>query len=240
MDDDYELHLIRPPKSCFANNYFDTGLRAWQANMDIQPVFNEYKAVAFMCSYFSKSEKKFSFAMKKAAREAFDTKLDQFNTMKNILKAYTSNREYSVQEAVYHILPELYLRRIFPRVKFVKTNLPEERSKMLQTEEQLNSLPEDSTDFFKRKNIDRYLARPSVSFCDEKYSITDSFCFAEFTAYYSPMYKPKETNEGEEYQPDLLSDNLTEGNHENLNYPNIIKLMNSNERNAVLESLSSS
>ena len=54
------------------------------------------------------------------------------------------------------------------------------------------------------------------------------------------MYKPKETNEGEEYQPDLLSDNLTEGNHENLNYPNIVKLMNSNEKNAVLESLSSS
>ena len=193
-----------------------------------------------MRSYFSKPEKKFSFAMKKAAREAFDTKLDQFNTMKNILKAYASNREYSVQEAVYHILPELYLRRIFPRVQLVKTNLPEERSKMLQTEEQLSSLPEDSTDFFKKKNIDRYLARPSVSFCDEKYSITDSFCFAEFTAYYSPMYKPKETNEGEEYQPDLLSDNLTEGNHENLNYPNIVKLMNSNEKNAVLESLSSS
>ena len=35
--------------------------------------------------------------MKQAAREAFDTKLDQSNTMKNILKAYTSNRECSVQ-----------------------------------------------------------------------------------------------------------------------------------------------
>ena len=54
VDDDCELHLIRPPNSCFANNYFDTGLRAGQANMDIQPVFNEYKAVAYMCSCFSK------------------------------------------------------------------------------------------------------------------------------------------------------------------------------------------
>ena len=52
VDDDYELHLIRPPNSCFVNNYFDAGLRAWQANMDIQPVFNEYKAVAYMCSFF--------------------------------------------------------------------------------------------------------------------------------------------------------------------------------------------
>ena len=106
-----------------------------------------------MCSYFSKTEDKCSFAMKQAAREAFDTKLDQSNTMKNILKAYTSNRECSVQEAVYNILPELHLRRVVPRVQFVNTNLPEESSKILQTEEQLSSLPKDSTDIFKRNNI---------------------------------------------------------------------------------------
>ena len=53
VDDDNELHLIRPPNSCFLSNYFDTGLRAWQANMDIRPVFNECRAVAYMCSYFS-------------------------------------------------------------------------------------------------------------------------------------------------------------------------------------------
>ena len=29
---------------------------AWQVNMDIQSVFNEYKVVAYMCSYFSKLE----------------------------------------------------------------------------------------------------------------------------------------------------------------------------------------
>ena len=29
VDDDYELHLIRPPNSYFVNNFFDKGLRAW-------------------------------------------------------------------------------------------------------------------------------------------------------------------------------------------------------------------
>ena len=29
VDDDYELHLIRPPNSFFVNNHFDAGLRAW-------------------------------------------------------------------------------------------------------------------------------------------------------------------------------------------------------------------
>ena len=89
-------------------------------------------------------------------------------------------------------------------------------------------MPGDRTDTFKRNNIDRYLARPSVSFCDEKYSILDSFCFTEFTAYYSLIYKPKETKEGEEYQQDLLPDSLMKFNHENLNYPKIIRLMDSN------------
>ena len=41
-DEDLELHLKRKPNSCFVNNYFDVGLKVWQANMDIQSVFNEY------------------------------------------------------------------------------------------------------------------------------------------------------------------------------------------------------
>ena len=76
VDDDYELHHIRSPNSCFVNNYFDTGLRAWQANMDIQTVFDEYNAVAYMCSYFLKSEDNCSFSMKQVALETFVAKLD--------------------------------------------------------------------------------------------------------------------------------------------------------------------
>ena len=33
---DYELHLKRPPNSCFINNYSPSVLKAWQANMDLQ------------------------------------------------------------------------------------------------------------------------------------------------------------------------------------------------------------
>ena len=34
-DSDFDIHLKRPPNSCFVNNYFAEGLRAWEANMDI-------------------------------------------------------------------------------------------------------------------------------------------------------------------------------------------------------------
>ena len=49
------------------------------------------------------------------------------DTMKTITRAYLSNRECSVQEAIYRILPELKLKRIFPAVHLVNTNLSEER-----------------------------------------------------------------------------------------------------------------
>ena len=54
-DEDLELHLKREPNSCFVNNYFDVGLKAWQINIDIQPVFNEYKAVTYMRQFFFKN-----------------------------------------------------------------------------------------------------------------------------------------------------------------------------------------
>ena len=55
-DEDLELNLTTEPNCSFVNNYFDFGLKAWQANMDIHSVFNEYKAVTYMCQYFSKTE----------------------------------------------------------------------------------------------------------------------------------------------------------------------------------------
>ena len=73
-DDDFQVHLERPPNSCFINNYFEEGLSAWEANIDIQPVFNHYKAVTYMCAYFSKCEDEASVAMKQAAKEAITEK----------------------------------------------------------------------------------------------------------------------------------------------------------------------
>ena len=69
-DEDLELHLKSQPNSCFVNNYFDVGLKTLQASIDIQPIFNEYKPVTYMCQYFSKTEDQRSQATKQAAKEA--------------------------------------------------------------------------------------------------------------------------------------------------------------------------
>ena len=96
-DTDFQIHLRRMPNSCFINNYFAGGLRAWRANTDIQPVFNHHKAVTNMCAYFSKAEDETSEAMKQAAREAFISGKSDFAKTKAIAKAYSSKRECPVQ-----------------------------------------------------------------------------------------------------------------------------------------------
>ena len=56
--DDFQIHLEGEPNACFIKSYFVEGLQVWKANIDIQPVFNHYKAVAYMCAYFSKQKMK--------------------------------------------------------------------------------------------------------------------------------------------------------------------------------------
>ena len=69
-DSDYELHLKRPTDSCFINNYFIAGIQGFAANVDLQPVFNHYKCIMYVCSYFSKDETECSQAITNAVKEA--------------------------------------------------------------------------------------------------------------------------------------------------------------------------
>ena len=84
--------------------------------MDVQPVFSEYKAVPYIFSYLSKSENECSLDMRQATKETFENYLSTYKTMRGIFRACVNKRECSVQGTVYHVLPELHLRKIFPGV----------------------------------------------------------------------------------------------------------------------------
>ena len=93
--------MKREHNACFINSYFVEGLQACKANIDIQPAFNHYKAVAYMCAYFSKAEDETSEAMKEAAKEASVSGKSNFEEMRAVARAYSTKRESSVQGAVY-------------------------------------------------------------------------------------------------------------------------------------------
>ena len=218
-DSDFELHLRRPIDSCFINNYFIAGIRGFGANVDLQPVFNHYKCITYVCSYFTKDETECSQAIMNAAKEAKSENLSIRDGLKKIGAAFLSTREVSSQECVYRCMPELWLRKIYPATVFVSTDLPEKRVKIAKSEQELEGLDDESTDIFKSSIIERYAIRPQC---------IASLCLAEFAAYYYKDYK-KDCQETADAQPEILTDDVIELQHHNSVtsvLPKRIRLMN--------------
>ena len=224
-DSDYELHLKRPIDSCFINNYFIAGLKGFAANIDLQPVFNHYKCITYVCSYFTKDETECSQAIINAAKEAKEANLRIRDGLRKIGAAFLSTREVSAQECVYRCMPELWLRKIFPKTVFVSTDLPENRVRFTKTQQKLDELDDDSTDIFKSNIIVRYSDRP------KNILAINEICLALFAAHYFKDYN-RDFDEISDSQPEVLCDDLIESqNMENndTGLPDQIKLLNDKE-----------
>ena len=87
-DNGFQLDLWRSTNSSFVNNNFDIGLLAWEANIDIQPVFDHYKAVTYICSYLSEQEDECSQAMKQDLKEPLEKIAGSNGQMKSVAHAY--------------------------------------------------------------------------------------------------------------------------------------------------------
>ena len=152
-----------------------------------------------MCQCPSKTEDQCSQAMKQAAEKVFE------NNMHHYHESPSSPCIDNMHDA----------------------NLPEERVQILPSEKELSALGEDSSNIFKKLNIDRNMERRNATFCNGKYNVLNDFCYAEFLAYYTLENK---SNKISEYQPDELNDNLIENNHEECSYPKKIKLIISGDK----------
>lgn len=100
-DSNYELHLQRSLDSCFINNYFIAGLKGFGANVDLQPVFDRYKCITYVCSYFIKGETQCSQAIMNAAKEAKAGNMEIREGLSKIDAAFLSFREVSSQFVMY-------------------------------------------------------------------------------------------------------------------------------------------
>ena len=225
-DSDYGLHLKRPLDSCFTNNYFIAGIKGFAANVDLQPIFNHYKCITYVCSYFTKDETECSQAIVNAAREAKESNLNVKDGLKKIGAAFLSSREVSSQESVYRCMPELWLRKIFPKTVFVSTDMPDKRLRVAKNQQELDELDDDSTDIYKSNIIERYSLRPNNILS------VNNMCLAEFASYYYKDYK-HDASETADAQPEVLNDNIIEQAHAEKNdtssLPSRIRLMNGTE-----------
>ena len=74
------------------------------------------------------------------------------------------------------------MRKLFPKVEFANTNLPEDRVRMCLSKNDLENLDQDSTEIYQINNLDRYMLRPAQ---------LGNICFAEFLSNYE---KDKKNN----------------------------------------------
>ena len=63
-------------------------LLACEVNIDIQPVFDYYKATTYICSYLYKQENEYSQAMKQALKESLEKGTGSYEQMKSVAHAY--------------------------------------------------------------------------------------------------------------------------------------------------------
>ena len=62
---DFKLYVKGDTNSCFVSKYNSALLKAWQANIDLQPVHIYYRVVSYMTAHFSKTENNASNTSKK-------------------------------------------------------------------------------------------------------------------------------------------------------------------------------
>ena len=132
------------------------------------------------------------------------------DAMKKIAYSFISSHQLSVKEAVYNVLPELWHRKCSSEISFINTNLPNNRIRMIKSKEELVLLPENSTDIFKKSIIDRYMDRLT---CGKSASLK-TVCLAQFASLYY-----KKTSSGNDYQPNILEENIGKENNCNTTLP---------------------
>ena len=81
--------------------------------------------------------------------------------------------------SLYNVLPA-WFRRCSPGISFINTNLSNDRIRMIKSKEELELLPDKSTDIFKKSIIDKYMDRPTFG----KFASLKAVCLAQFASLY--------------------------------------------------------
>ena len=106
------------------------------------------------------------------------------------------------------------MRKVFPRVLYVNSNIPEKPVRMVLSKKEIAELPENSTDIYMRNMMNRYMIRPHDA-------LFKQFCYAFFIKRYQLQTKPFENDS----QPEELVHELVETNHStSSSYPKLLIL----------------
>ncbi|XP_035989961.1 uncharacterized protein LOC118561833 isoform X1 [Fundulus heteroclitus] len=156
--------MKRDPRDTWVNGYNPVLLRAWNANMDIQYVLDEYSCIEYMMSYIAKPEHEMAQYLKSVVEDLKKSNVNQQDEMKKIMQAYSKQREVSAQESVARTC-SLPLKKSSRSVIFIQTG--EDAVKMSLPMSRLMNMGPDEEDIWMKGLPDKYVNRPqNVEFED--------------------------------------------------------------------------
>uniref|UniRef100_A0A3B5QQ24 ATP-dependent DNA helicase n=1 Tax=Xiphophorus maculatus TaxID=8083 RepID=A0A3B5QQ24_XIPMA len=170
--------MKRDPKDSWVNGYNPDLLRAWNANMDIQYVLDEYTCIEYMMSYIAKPEHEMAQFLKSVVDDLKTANVSQRDEMKKIMQAYSKQREVSAQESVARTC-SLPLKKSSRSVLFLQTD--EDGIKMSLPMSKLVNMSPDEENVWMKGLPEKYLNRPdTLEF--------EHMCLAEFASEYRVLY----------------------------------------------------
>ena len=92
----------------YINSYNIEWLRAWNANLDIQPVLDYFAVITYVTDYYAKDDTG-TMEIIKAVLSQTDCK-DMKERMKLIANTFLTHRQIGEAEACYRLLPNLVLK----------------------------------------------------------------------------------------------------------------------------------
>ncbi|XP_052075796.1 uncharacterized protein LOC127713867 [Mytilus californianus] len=220
-----KVFLKRDPECIRINGYNDTVLQAWMANMDIQFVTNAFACLMYIVNYVSKGQRGMSNLLRRACEEAHKQNSSMNNQVKTMGNKFLKHVEISAQEAVYIVL-QMKLKNSSCGHIFINTSPPDERPFIIKPNEELQKLPDNSTDVQCNNVIKRYSQRPKK---------VETICLADFAAWYDlrSEKKPKtdrleneEEIEETDIEDNLEDENLSQDEYDPENDPKTLKYRN--------------
>ena len=170
--------MKRDPKDCWVNGYNPDLLRAWNANMDIQYVLDDFSCIMYMMSYVSKPEHEMTEFLNSVIRDVRKSDVNKQDEMKQIMQAYAKHREVSAQESVARVC-SLPLKKCTRSVIFIQTD--EDGMKMSHPMSRLKNMAADEEDVWMSGLPEKYAQRPDTP--EFNY-----MCLAEFASEYRVLY----------------------------------------------------
>ena len=167
-----KVFLKRKPTECRINPYMKDLLNIWRANHDIQFILDAYACAMYIVSYINKSAKGMSTLMAEACKEARRGNKSLKESVRHIGNKFLNAVEVSAQEAAYLIL-QLSMSVKSRKCEFLPTAQQSERTFLLKSKNELEALPEESTEIDANNIVKKYAKRSEA---------LEEFCLADFVS----------------------------------------------------------